>query len=132
MKVAKTNDNNISENKNINDNIVFLDKNIIKRCNKSNIINDRFIIDKTKPLKSFSNDFCKAYAVNDLQEYSQNNCYAKLFDKSFLFNLESIVNLTSNKIKNFNNPIDIGIVEFYDTNEEYIAVIFNDIFLQYH
>ncbi len=128
MKVAEINDNNISENKNINDNIIFLDKNIIKRCHKSNIVNDRFIIDKTKPLKSFSNDFCVAYAVNDLQESSQNHCYAKLFDKSFLFYLESIVNLTSNKIENFNNPIDIGIVEFHDTNEEYIAVIFNDIF----
>ena len=128
MKVEKTNDNNISENKKINDNIIFLDKNIIKRCHKSSIVNNRFIIDKTKPLKSFSNSFCTAYAVNDLRESNQNHYYAKLFDKSFLFNLEAIVNLTSHKIENFNNPIDIGIVEFHDTNEEYIAIIFNDIF----
>ena len=128
MKVEKINDNNISENKEITDNLIFLDTNIVKRCHKSNIVDNRFIIDKTKPLESLSNNFCTAYPASDLHEPNQGHYYAKVFNKSFLFNLEGITQLISNKIENFNNPVAIGIVEFHDINEEYIAIIFNDIF----
>ena len=124
MKVDNINNDDSSENKN---NLIFLDDNAIQRCGKSHIVNGRFIIDKSKPMALSSNSFCKAYSANDIQNSTRTGCYAKIFEKSFLYNIDAIISLTSDGIGNFINPIAIGIVEFHDTDDEYIAVIFNDI-----
>ena len=124
MKVDNINNDDASEN---NNDLIFLDDSAIKRCGKSHIVNGRFIIDKSKPLDLFSNSFCKAYSANDMQNSTHAGCYAKLLEKTFLYNVDAIISLISRGIDNFINPVAIGIVEFHDTDDEYVAVIFNDI-----
>lgn len=124
MKVDNINNDDASKN---NNDLIFLDDNAIQRCGKSHIINGRFIVDKSKPLDLFSNSFCKAYSVNDMQNSDCTGCYAKVFEKSFLYNIDAIISLISDGIDNFISPIAIGIVEFHDTDDEYIAIIFNDV-----
>jgi serine/threonine protein kinase len=124
MKVDSASNGNSSENKN---DLIFLDDNAIQRCGKNNIVNGRFIIDKSKPLNAFSNHFCKAYSANDIQNSNRSGYYAKIFEKPFLYNVDAIKNLISTPAGNFINPIAIGIVEFHDNGDEYVAVIFDDI-----
>jgi serine/threonine protein kinase len=124
MKVDNANNGNSSENKN---DVIFLDDNTIQRCGKNNIVNGRFIIDRSKPLNAFSNNFCKAYSANDIQNSNRSGYYAKIFEKPFLYNVDAIKNLISSPIGNFINPIAIGIIEFHDNGDEYVAVIFDDI-----
>jgi len=123
MKVDNIKHDDSSEN---NDDLIFLGDSAIQRCGKSHIVNGRFIIDKSKPLDLVSNSFCKAYSVNDMQNSTRAGCYAKVVEKSFLCNVDAIISLISGGIDNFISPIAIGIVEFHDTDDEYIAIIFND------
>ena len=124
MKVDNINNDDAYKN---NNDLIFLDDSAIQRCGKSHIINGSFIVYKSKPLDLFSNSFCKAYSVNDMQNSACTGCYAKVFEKYFLYNIDAIISLISDGIDNFISPIAIGIVEFHDTDDEYIAIIFNDV-----
>ena len=88
MKVDNINNDDASKN---NNDLIFLDDSAIQRCGKSHIVNGRFIIDKSKPLDLFSNSFCKAYSASDMQNSTHAGCYAKLLEKTFLYNVDAII-----------------------------------------
>ncbi|MFQ3306987.1 MAG: serine/threonine protein kinase [Candidatus Midichloriaceae bacterium] len=119
----------MDKKENIKNDMLFVDGGMFQKCGKDAILNNKYYVDKSKKIESLSTNDYDVFEVTDISggKKDQDLCIRILKDATLL-RYEAIKKIISNPIDNFICPIDIGIIVFEDSGEEFIGIIYPKIF----